>query len=216
MQDVVIVAATRTAVGNRPIKAVLDPYNPTGTTARVNFNTSKTERYETGGPPPKCQVNWVILDSDWEGEFCRVVESHPRVRAYVKNHSLGFEVPYRFGGEARRFRPFVDLYHDAYHQIGGTPKPLGVHSPGLVADTDEAAREAHKASWFYGGTGGLAVGGVFIILASTPPAARLTLPAWFDGRTDPAAYAATGAVGLMTLMLIGYGVVWGWWWLARR
>lgn len=46
------------------------------------------------------------------------------------------------GGEARRFRPFVDLYHDAYHQIGGTPKPLGVHSPGLVADTDEAAREA--------------------------------------------------------------------------
>jgi hypothetical protein len=85
-----------------------------------------------------------------------------------------------------------------------------------MARIDEAAREAHKASWFYGGSGGLAVGGVFIILASTPPAARLTLPAWFDGRTDPAAYAATGAVGLMTLMLIGYGVVWGWWWLARR
>ena len=81
---------------------------------------------------------------------------------------------------------------------------------------DEAAREAHKASWFYGGSGGLAVGGVFIILASTPPAARLTVPAWFDGRTDPAAYAASGAVGLMALMLIGYGVVWGWWWLARR
>ena len=85
-----------------------------------------------------------------------------------------------------------------------------------MARIDEAAREAHKASWFYGGSGGLAVGGVFIILASTPPAARLTLPAWFDGRTDPAAYAATGAVGLMALMLIGYGVVWGWWWLARR
>lgn len=45
------------------------------------------------------------------------------------------------GGDARRFRPFVDLYHDAYAQIGGTAKPLGVHSPGLIADTDEAARE---------------------------------------------------------------------------
>lgn len=46
------------------------------------------------------------------------------------------------GGDARRFRPFVDLYHDAYTQAGGTAKPLGVHSPGLIAETDEAAREA--------------------------------------------------------------------------
>lgn len=45
------------------------------------------------------------------------------------------------GGDARRFRPFVDLYHDAYSQIGGSPKPLGVHSPGLIAETDDAARE---------------------------------------------------------------------------
>ena len=36
---------------------------------------------------------------------CRVVEAHPRVRAYVKNHSLGFEVPYRYGSEMRRYRP---------------------------------------------------------------------------------------------------------------
>ncbi|MBN6742152.1 hypothetical protein JKG47_16780 [Acidithiobacillus sp. MC6.1] len=39
--------------------------------------------------------------SDWEGEFCRVVEEHPRVCAYVKNHNLGFEVPYRYGFESR-------------------------------------------------------------------------------------------------------------------
>lgn len=45
------------------------------------------------------------------------------------------------GGDPRRFRPFVDLYHRAYDQIGGTPKPLGVHSMGFVAETDEAARE---------------------------------------------------------------------------
>jgi type III restriction enzyme len=53
----------------------------------------------------RCHINWVILDSDWEAEFCRVAESHPKVRAYVKDHSLGFEVPYRYGSEKRIYRP---------------------------------------------------------------------------------------------------------------
>jgi type III restriction enzyme len=104
---------TRALVGSRPIKAVLDPYNPTGSTAHVNFNTSKTDRWETNGPPPKCQLNWVILDSDWEAEFCRVAEAHPRVKAYVKNHNLGLEVPYRYGSEMRQYRPdFVVMVDD--------------------------------------------------------------------------------------------------------
>lgn len=94
---------TRALVGSRSINAVLDPYNPTGSTAHVNFNTSKTERWETSAS--HCQLNWVILDSDWEAEFCRVAEAHPRVRAYVKNHNLGLEVPYRYGSEARHYRP---------------------------------------------------------------------------------------------------------------
>lgn len=45
------------------------------------------------------------------------------------------------GGSPSRFRPFVDLYHEAYAKIGSTAKPLGVHSPGHVAVTDEQARE---------------------------------------------------------------------------
>jgi len=106
---------TRALIGERPIKAVLDPYNPTGTTAHVNFNTSKKDRWETNGPPPKCHVNWVILDSGWEGEFCRVAEAHPQVRAYVKNHNLGLEVPYRYGSEMRTYLPdFVVLVDDGH------------------------------------------------------------------------------------------------------
>ena len=70
-----------------PIKALLDPYNPTGSTSHVRFNTSKTDRWETDAR--RCHINWVMLDSDWEAEFCRVAESHPRVSAYVKNHNLG-------------------------------------------------------------------------------------------------------------------------------
>jgi probable LLM family oxidoreductase len=45
------------------------------------------------------------------------------------------------GGEAKRFRPYVDLYHRACEQFGRPAKPIGVHSPGYVAETDEAARE---------------------------------------------------------------------------
>jgi type III restriction enzyme len=106
-------AITRKFLGERPIKALLDPYNPTGSTAHVRFNTSRADRWETSGPPPKNHVNWVVLDSDWEGEFCRVAESNPRVIAYTKNHSLGFEVPYRYGSENRKYRPdFIVLVDD--------------------------------------------------------------------------------------------------------
>jgi probable LLM family oxidoreductase len=45
------------------------------------------------------------------------------------------------GGDPKRFRPYVDLYHRAYEQFGRSAKPIGVHSPGYVAETDEAARE---------------------------------------------------------------------------
>jgi type III restriction enzyme len=102
---------TRALIGEKPIKAVLDPYNPVSSTRFVNFNTSKADRWETS--PEKCHINWAILDSDWEGEFCRIAESHPRVRAYVKNHNMGFEVPYRFGSENRRYLPdYIVLVDD--------------------------------------------------------------------------------------------------------
>lgn len=88
---------------SRPVIAVLDPYNPTGSTMYVNFNTSRKDRWETDSR--KSHINWVILDSDWEGEFCRVVESHPKVKRYVKNHNLGLEVPCKFGSTMRRYIP---------------------------------------------------------------------------------------------------------------
>jgi len=108
-------AITRRFLGERPIKALLDPYNPTGSTAYVRFNTSRTDRWETSGPPPKNHINWVVLDSDWEAEFCRVAESHPKVISYTKNHNLGLEVPYRYGSETRKYLPdFIVLVDDGH------------------------------------------------------------------------------------------------------
>ena len=45
------------------------------------------------------------------------------------------------GGDPKRFRPFVDLYHRAFAQFGKPVQPVGIHSHGYVADTDSQARE---------------------------------------------------------------------------
>ena len=97
----------------RPVQAVLDPYNPVGSTMHVRFTTSKKTRWETNAG--RCHVNWVVCDSEWEAEFCRVAEAHPRVRAYVKNHGLSLEVPYRFQAESRMYVPdFIVLVDDGH------------------------------------------------------------------------------------------------------
>jgi alkanesulfonate monooxygenase SsuD/methylene tetrahydromethanopterin reductase-like flavin-dependent oxidoreductase (luciferase family) len=45
------------------------------------------------------------------------------------------------GGSATRFTPYVDLYRSTLTQLGKPQLPIGVHSPGHVAATDEQARE---------------------------------------------------------------------------
>jgi probable LLM family oxidoreductase len=47
------------------------------------------------------------------------------------------------GGSPDRFTRYVDLYERAAEQFGTTAHPVGMHSPGFVADTDEQAREIH-------------------------------------------------------------------------
>ena len=45
------------------------------------------------------------------------------------------------GGDPLRFKPYVELYHRAVAQLGTPARPIGIHSPGFVARTDEEARE---------------------------------------------------------------------------
>jgi probable LLM family oxidoreductase len=55
------------------------------------------------------------------------------------------------GGDASRFAPYVDLYHRACAQLGKPVRPIGVHSPGFIAESDEIAQEKlwpHYAEMF--------------------------------------------------------------------
>ena len=116
-------AITRSHQDANPVKAILDPYNPAGSTRHVRFSTSKRTRWQTD--PRRCHVNWAVCDGDWEAEFCRVVEKHPRVRAYVKNQGLGLEVPYRMGSVSRQYIPdFILLVDDGRVDEEGRPDPL--------------------------------------------------------------------------------------------
>jgi type III restriction enzyme len=140
-------AITETLAGDRPVKAILDSYNPTGSTRFVNFTTSKDTRWDTKGPPPKCHLNWVMCDSDWEAAFCLVAESHPKVRAYVKNHNLGLEVPYLMGSVSRRYLPDFIVQIDDGHD---DPLNLIVEVKGYRGEDAKEKSNTMKAYWVPG------------------------------------------------------------------
>ena len=133
--------------GKNTVKAILDPYNPEGSTRRVNFTTSKTSRWET--LPLRCHVNYAILDSDWEAEFCRAAEQHPRVKSYIKNHNLGFEVPYLVGEEARAYRPDFIVRIDDGHGPDDLLN-LVVEIKGYRGEDVKAKNEAMTTYWIPG------------------------------------------------------------------
>ena len=51
------------------------------------------------------------------------------------------------GGAPDRFAPYVDLYRRAADQLGTVAHPVGMHSPGFIADTDEEAKELFYAPY---------------------------------------------------------------------
>ena len=75
-------------------------------------------------------MNWAICDSEWEAEFCRVAEAHPQVIRYTKNYNTGFEVPYRYGSEVRRYVPDFIVVVDDGRGPGGDPLHLVVETKG--------------------------------------------------------------------------------------
>jgi type III restriction enzyme len=100
------------ATAARPVTVLMDSYNPEGSSSNVRFTSSKSHHLTD---PNKAHLNYHVLDSTWEGAFCRVAEAHPKVLAYVKNQNMGFEVPYRHLAENKRYIPdFILLVDDGH------------------------------------------------------------------------------------------------------
>ena len=140
-----ITAAITGRQGERSIKALLDSYNPTGSSRNVNFTTSKTGLWTTDSR--KCHINLAVLDSDWEAEFCRAVESHSLVKAYVKNHNLGLEVPYLYGSTPRTYIPdFIVQVDDGHDE----PLNLIVEIKGYRGEDAKEKKSTMEAYWLPG------------------------------------------------------------------
>ena len=85
---------------------------------------------QTVYPPlaPQGMVTWVGVGGSPESV----------VRAVRQDLQLMLAI---IGGDPRRFLPYLDLYARACDQMGTPRRPVGVHSPGHIADTDDQARE---------------------------------------------------------------------------
>ncbi|MGW6404676.1 LLM class flavin-dependent oxidoreductase [Streptomyces sp. NPDC055134] len=65
-------------------------------------------------------------------------------QSVVRTAKYGFPLMIAIiGGSPQRFAPYIDLYHRATEQFGTTAHPVGMHSPGFVADTDDEALALH-------------------------------------------------------------------------
>ncbi len=149
-QDQLAKAAERidiacTRGGGGQVVAVLDPYNPNGSTRHVNFITSK-ECWKTGAQPPRSQISHVVKDSSWEIALAQALEGHPRVLAYAKNQALGFEIPYLDGGAMRRYLP------DFLVRLDASPEPLHLvlEMKGQRDESDKAKAQTARDMWVPG------------------------------------------------------------------
>jgi type III restriction enzyme len=140
----IFVACQRVTSGDARRKAILDPYNPRGSSRFVNFTTSKDVRMSD---PSKSHVNAVVCDSGWEHELARVIERNPHVMSYVKNHGLDFEVPYRDGAVPRKYLPdFIVRIDDG----GDEPLNLVLETKGFRGKDAQIKAETMKALWVPG------------------------------------------------------------------
>ena len=51
------------------------------------------------------------------------------------------------GGPTARFAPFSELFREALAELGQPARPVGIHAPGHVAETDEQARAEFWPQW---------------------------------------------------------------------
>ena len=83
------------------ITAILNYYNPVGSTSHVFGATTKPV-----WPTEKSHVNYVVADTNsWEQIAAKTLEEIPEVVCYVKNHFLGFQIPYMVGTEEHQYVP---------------------------------------------------------------------------------------------------------------
>ena len=98
----------------RILRPILQPYDTLGSTRWVDFDTTRSV-YATNAT--KCQISHVVCDTDsWEQKLAQTLEDDlSEVIRYVKNHNLGFFIPYNLNGDEKRYIPdFIACIDDGH------------------------------------------------------------------------------------------------------
>jgi len=127
--------------GEKRLLPILRPYDPTGSTSEVEFDTTK-DVYTTD--PDRCHVNYVALDSGWEAKLADSLESMKEVRSYVKNQGLGLYIPYTIEGRQANYVPdYIVRIDDG----GEDPLNLILEVTGERKKEKAAKVEAARTQW---------------------------------------------------------------------
>jgi type III restriction enzyme len=96
-------ALVASEAGQKTLLPILQPYNTTGSTRHVGFDTTRPT-WQTD--PNKSHVSHVVADTDsWEQAVAQALEQMPEVLSYVKNDHLGFTIPYVLAGAEHSYVP---------------------------------------------------------------------------------------------------------------
>jgi Type III restriction enzyme, res subunit. len=89
--------------GPKYLKPILRPYDHIGSTRYVDFDTTRPV-YPTD--MAKCHISHVVADTEsWEQKMAQALEEMDEVVCYVKNHNLGFTIPYTLNSEEKNYIP---------------------------------------------------------------------------------------------------------------
>ena len=137
-------ACVESAAGAGTLRPILDPYNETGSTKYVGFNTTKTNFWTPRAD--RCQINLIVCDGDWEAACAQDLEAMPEVLRYAKNERLGFDVPYVHADREHRYRPdFIAVVDDGAGP--DDPLQLVLEVKGEADEQDAAKHDTIRRLW---------------------------------------------------------------------
>ena len=140
--DKIYTAIASSEGSQKTLKPILRPYDTFGSTRYVDFDTTRPV-YATD--PTKCQVSHVVADTEsWEQKMAQVLEDMSEVICYVKNHGLGFTIPYSLSGNQKNYMPdFVVKVKD------GNAEPLNlILEVSGESRKDKSAKVAHARNFW--------------------------------------------------------------------
>ncbi|HJW75383.1 MAG TPA: DEAD/DEAH box helicase family protein [Thermoleophilia bacterium] len=135
--DKIYRAIVDSSPGVRRLLPILQPYDTVGSTSYIEFDTT---RPVWATRADKCHISHVVCDTEsWEQKMAQTLEDMDEVEAYVKNHNLGFTIPYTFEGEQHGYVP------DFIVRLRAPEVPAGSPALNLIIEVSGEAKKEKAA-----------------------------------------------------------------------